>query len=152
MTMRGYDDSALPPIVRELVVPGGPSDSFELFTAKIGDWWPKTFTASGDNLATVVLEPRVGGRILERARDGAEHDWGEVALWELATRVALRWTHGQRTHGPTLVDVTFSPDGSATDLRLEHTGWHADQTADHARFDAPGGWTAVLAAYRAKAA
>jgi len=152
MTSRGYEDSALAPIVRELVVPVGPTRAFDLFTAKIGDWWPRAFTASGDALAGVVMEPRVGGRVYERAADGAEHEWGEVGIWELSARVALSWTHGLRTPGPTLVDVSFTPDGSVTDVRLEHSGWHADQTADHARFAADGGWTQVLEAYRAKAA
>jgi hypothetical protein len=151
MTSRGYEDSALPPIVRELVVPIVPTLAFEFFTARIADWWPRGFTSGGDALVAVVLEPRVGGRVYERDRDGSEHAWGEVGLWELSQRVALRWTHGLRTPGATLVDVSFEADGSATDVRLEHSGWHADQTADHARFADDGGWTAVLESYRARA-
>ncbi|MEV4535945.1 SRPBCC domain-containing protein [Asanoa sp. NPDC049518] len=152
MTTRGYEDSELPPIVRELVVPVGPTEAFDLFTGRIGDWWPRAFTAGGDALAAVVLEPRVGGRVYERAADGTEYEWGEVAIWELSARVALSWTHGLRTPGATLVDVSFTPDGSATDVRLEHSGWHADQAADQARFAEDGGWTRVLESYRAKAA
>ncbi|MEV4623691.1 SRPBCC domain-containing protein [Asanoa sp. NPDC049573] len=151
MTSRGYEDSALPPIVRELVVPVVPTLAFDLFTGRIGEWWPRRFTAGGDDLAGVVLEPHVGGRVYERDRDGSEHEWGEVGLWELSRRVALRWTHGLRTPGATLVDVSFEADGTATDVRLEHSGWHADQGADHARFDADGGWTEVLETYRAHA-
>ena len=152
MTNRAYEESALPPIVRELVVPVGPTEAFDLFTAKIGDWWPRAFSEGGDALAGVVMEPRVGGRLYERSRDGAEPDWAEVRIWELSERVALRWTHGLRTPGPTLVDVSFTPDGAVTDVRLEHSGWHPDQTADHARFAADAGWTAVLESFRAKAA
>src|ERR1700754_3574750 len=61
MTNRAYEESALPPIVRELVVPVGPTEAFDLFTAKIGDWWPRAFSEGGDALAGVVMEPRVGG-------------------------------------------------------------------------------------------
>ncbi|WP_179266085.1 hypothetical protein [Asanoa hainanensis] len=39
----------------------GPTEAFDLFTGRIGDWWPKSFTASGAALAaeggwTQVLE------------------------------------------------------------------------------------------------
>ncbi|GIF60664.1 SRPBCC domain-containing protein [Asanoa iriomotensis] len=146
-----HEDPTLPPIVRELVVPVGPTEAFDLFTTKIGEWWPPAFTASGDALADVIMEPRVGGRVYERARDGGEQDWGVVGIWELAERVALRWTHGLRTPEATLVDVSFTPDGSVTAVRLQHEGWHPDQTADHERFAADAGWTAVLESYRSKA-
>jgi hypothetical protein len=46
----------------------------------------------------------------------------------------------------------FSGDGDASELRLAHSGWHAGQAADRAKFDDEGGWSAVLDAYRRYAA
>ncbi len=42
----------------------------------------------------VVLQGDVGGRIYERTADGAEHDWGEVTVWQPPTRLAYLWHLG----------------------------------------------------------
>ncbi|HEY1920202.1 MAG TPA: hypothetical protein VGH27_31910 [Streptosporangiaceae bacterium] len=38
-----------PPIRREVLVPAGPDRAFEVFTARIGDWWPATRLATQDD-------------------------------------------------------------------------------------------------------
>jgi hypothetical protein len=58
---------------------------------RIGTWWPADHTVTGDDDLAVVLEPRRGGRIFERTRDGVEHDWGEVTIWEPPTRLGYTW-------------------------------------------------------------
>ena len=57
----------------ELDCPAG--HAFATWTESFALWWPHshTVTATPD---TVVLEPRLGGRIFERAADGTEHQWG----------------------------------------------------------------------------
>jgi hypothetical protein len=61
--------------------------AFEVWTARIGTWWPADDTASGDAATDVVLEGRPGGRIFERTPAGVEHDWGEVTIWEPPSRL-----------------------------------------------------------------
>ena len=50
--------------------------AFTTWTARIGSWWPADHTVTGEDDISIVLEPRVGGRIYERTGAGAEHDWG----------------------------------------------------------------------------
>jgi uncharacterized protein YndB with AHSA1/START domain len=139
------------PVVRTLPLRCPRPHAFAVFTARIGEWWPAGFTASGDNLANVVIEGRPGGRVYEADRGGSQDDWGSVTAWEPDRRIVLTWTLGQRAGPPTVVDVLFAGDGDRCDVRLEHGGWTADQAADRARFDDAGGWNVVLDAYRAHA-
>ena len=61
------------PVVKTVTVPGEPGWAFELFTNGIDGWWPKrTHSVAGDEAERVAVEPGVGGRIYEVARDGVE--------------------------------------------------------------------------------
>ena len=54
-----------------------PADhAFAVWTRDLGRWWPIDHTATGEDGLIITLEPRVGGRIFERTRDGRESDWG----------------------------------------------------------------------------
>ena len=80
------DDS----LVVEFDVRASVEHAFAVWTQRAGTWWPKGHTVSGDP-DSVRFEPRVGGRIVERARDGAEHVWGEVTAWDAPSRVEFLW-------------------------------------------------------------
>jgi uncharacterized protein YndB with AHSA1/START domain len=137
------------PVVRKVSLRCPPESAFSLYTERIGQWWPRAFTASGDNLADVVIEGRVGGRVYESDAAGGAYDWGIVTAWEPGRRVVQSWTLGMRTGGPTEVEVRFSAEGDGgASVFLEHRGWGADQAGDRARFADDGGWTVVLDAYR----
>ncbi len=56
---------AFAPVVRSLALRCPRSHAFTVFTERIGEWWPKAFTASGDKLANVVIESWEGGRMYE---------------------------------------------------------------------------------------
>lgn len=50
---------------------------FEIFTARIGRWWPLlTHSVSEARAVDVAIEPRVGGEIAEVRDDGARFAWG----------------------------------------------------------------------------
>jgi hypothetical protein len=49
-----------------------PDRAFALWTERIATWWPPDHAASGEDDATVVLQPFVGGRIFELTRAGDE--------------------------------------------------------------------------------
>jgi hypothetical protein len=69
-----------------------PDDAFRLWTLSFGLWWPMaTHSSSGERDATLTIEPREGGRIVERSADGREFDWGRVALWEPPHRLVCDW-------------------------------------------------------------
>jgi hypothetical protein len=97
--------------------------AFEVWTSCIGVWWPPDHTVSGDPDA-VVIEGHVGGRIFERTRDGAEHDWGVVTEWDPPRGLTFTWHLGRVADEATEVALRFVADGDAhTLVTIEHRGW-----------------------------
>jgi uncharacterized protein YndB with AHSA1/START domain len=93
----------------------------------------------------VVIEGRVGGRIFERAPDGAEYDWGQVTLWEPPHRLGYSWHLRRDRADATDVIVSFLPTAAGTVVRIVHSGWErlgADGDAWRDRNRA--GWAGVL--------
>jgi len=120
--------------------------AFDTWTARFDTWWPHGHTVSGDPDATVVLEPRVSGRIFERVPDGREIDWGEVTGFDRPRRLTYLWhIRGDRSDA-TDVEITFVPlDGGSTRVHIVHTGWERLGTEGHSWRDAnAGGWDGLL--------
>jgi uncharacterized protein YndB with AHSA1/START domain len=69
------------------------------------------------------LRPRPGGRIVERAPGGAEHDWGEVLDWEPPRGLRYLWHLFFDPSEATEIEVTFTPVDGRTTVRLEQRGW-----------------------------
>jgi hypothetical protein len=111
------------PLHLSFVVQCRPEMAFRLWTEEIGRWWPADHTVSGDP-AMVAFEGRVGGRIYERGRDGIEHDWGEVTLWNPPVRLGYTWHLGGPTSDTTDVEIDFVlGEGDTTVVEIEHRGW-----------------------------
>jgi len=120
--------------------------AFEIWTTRIGIWWPADHTASGENDTNVVLEGRVGGRIFERTASGVEHDWGEVTVWEPPFRLGYLWHLRRDRSDATEVEIRFlARDDVTTRLEIEHRGWErlgsgGEEQRDRNR----GGWATLL--------
>jgi uncharacterized protein YndB with AHSA1/START domain len=98
--------------------------AFRVWTAAIATWWPADHTVSGETGTQVVLEGRVGGRIFERTTDGAEHDWGEVTVWEPPALLGYLWFLRTDRTDATDVAIRFVAVGhAATRVEIEHAGW-----------------------------
>ena len=98
--------------------------AFDLWTRRFGTWWPRSHSVTGGEDLQIVLEPRLGGRIFERTRDGVEHDWGEVTLWEPPLRFGYLWHLRRDRADATDVEIRFLPvPGDRTRIEIEHTGW-----------------------------
>jgi uncharacterized protein YndB with AHSA1/START domain len=131
-----------------------PEHAFEVWTARISQWWPADHTVTVEADLTVVLEGRAGGRIFERTRDGVEHDWGEVTVWDPPTRLAYLWHLRRDRAEATEVEVHFVDRGDATTrVEIEHRGWER-LGADGAplRDRNLGGWATLLPYYEAAVA
>jgi hypothetical protein len=104
------------------------------------------FTVTGQAGLVIVMQSGVGGRIYERASDGAEYDWGEVTTWKPPTRLAYLWHLGQDRAGATEVEIRFLARGAAaTRIEIEHRGWErlgnvGEQWRDRNR----AGWQTLL--------
>jgi hypothetical protein len=123
--------------------------AFRLFTEGMGSWWPlASKSVSQEEAETVVVEPRLGGRVNERASNGEEHPWGEVIVWEPSSRFAFSWHPGRAADTSQEVDVRFTAVEEGTRVELEHRGWERlvgpeGEIPDH--FDS--GWDEALASY-----
>ena len=128
-----------------------PEHAFEVWTARIATWWPADHTVSGDADLDVVLEPRVGGRIYERTRDGVEHDWGWVTAWEPPGRLVYHWHLRRDRDDATEVEIRFLPvDGSRTRVEIEHRDWERLGSDGRTWRDRnAGGWATLLPHYEA---
>ena len=124
--------------------------AFEVWTARIGTWWPVDHTVSGQPGLAVILEGRPGGRIFERTPAGAEHDWGEVLAWEPPARLVYSWHLRRDRADATEVEVRFVPvERSRTRVEIEHRAWERLGAEGKAWRDRNrGGWSTLLPHYR----
>src|SRR5690606_4154912 len=80
-------------------------------------WWPRRHRRSPE--ATMVLEPRVDGRLFERAPNGEEWSIGRITEFEPDTRLAFNWFPGS-PGSPTDVRVDFRATAAGSDVVIVH--------------------------------
>jgi uncharacterized protein YndB with AHSA1/START domain len=135
------------PLRLSLEVDCAPADAFAVWTERFSLWWPADHTVTGDP-ALVALEPRLGGRIYERGVDGAEHEWGEITLWEPPTRLGYLWHLRRDRSDATDVEIRFHEHGTSTRVEIEHRGWERlGADAEEWRTRNHGGWSTLLPHY-----
>jgi uncharacterized protein YndB with AHSA1/START domain/uncharacterized protein YciI len=142
--------SSLPPLRRQIVVPAGPQTAFDVFTEKIGDWWPVHRHSVYGARASAAFRD---GRLVETGPDGDESVWGQVLDWEPPHRLRLTWHPGHAAERASEVEVTFVPVADALTLvTVEHRNWEHVGDPAAARKEYGNGWPAVLASYASSAA
>ena len=145
--MTPRDPLPLSPILKTVRIKASPERAFRRFTAELGTWWPLRSHSTGQAEAeAVTMEPRVGGRIVERIRGGREAVWGTITTWDPPRRVAFTWHPGRPSETAQDVEVRFTPDGDGTRVELEHRGFErlGPALARKARRGYPIGWEYVL--------
>lgn len=145
----GTSDDA---IVKTVHVPLAPDRAFELFTARMNEWWPlATHSAGGADAAGVALDGRIGGLIVETLRDGSTSAWGTITRWAPPHEVAFTWHPARGPEEATEVSVAFDAVDGGTEVTLVHTGWANRRDDDdlHARYVT--GWDVVLGEFAAAA-
>lgn len=148
-----------PVVRRHIVVKGTPDRAFEVFTQRFDAVKPREHNLLGVPIVETLLEPRVGGRIVDRGEDGSECAWARVLVFEPPHRIVFTWDIGPTWQLETdlanssEVEVRFLADGDGrTRVELEHrdiarhgSGWESlrDGVADDQ------GWSLYLARYAA---
>jgi len=143
------------PVRKMLTVHAPVGRAFEVFTTRMGDWWPKTHSIGKSPQQNVLIEPRVGGRWYEKGEDGTECQWGYVMSWEPPGRVVLAWQLDANWQFNaallTEVEIRFSAEGDrTTTIELEHRNLDrfGEKAAEvGASLDSEGGWGGLLARY-----
>ena len=145
------------PVVKSVTVACTPEEAFRYFAADINMWWPvatQSVVAYAsdfkDTPAAVILEPRVGGRIFERARSGEEHVWGTVLTWGPPSQVVFSFHPGRDEKEAQTVEIRFFPAPEGARVVLTHRGWEKlGAKAQKARDGYNQGWeTVFVSAYR----
>jgi uncharacterized protein YndB with AHSA1/START domain len=155
MTGSVQPEAPLEAIRQSVVVPVRPERAFAAFTGEIGLWWPLArHSVGGERARDVIIEPCVGGRILEQIEGGEQAQWGTVVRWEPPQRLAFTWHPGRPDGAPaTSVEVTFTPaPGDATLVAIEHSGWERLATPAETRREYLNGWPTVIGLYAGHAA
>ncbi len=138
------------PVRRSVTVNSSPARAFQVFTARMGDWWPRGKTVAASPHQSIVIEPRKGGRWFERAEDGTESEWGVVLAWSPPDRLLLGWQlTAAFKFDPdflTEVEVTFEArDDGVTCVTLEHRNLERfGDAAEKTRASLDGGWPSFL--------
>ena len=141
------------PLVVEFRVAAPPDHAFETWVSKPTTWWPRSHTIAKDDVAEIVIEPAVGGRIYERARSGVEHDWGRIEGWDPPHRLAFTWHLFFDPAEATNVEVTFSAGDDDTLVRIEQTGWERlGEAAELRRTNTDRAWNAIAPVFAEAAA
>ncbi len=141
------------PVRKSLVVQATPEKAFEVFTAGIDRWWPKTHGIGTGPVIESVIEPFVGGRWYSRHADGVQAVVGHVLVWEPAHRfvctweISADWKSDPRRVFASEVEVRFVAEGpDATRVELEHRNFER-MTApggEKLRNDVDRGWPAIM--------
>jgi len=137
------------PIVKQVTIRATPEEAFRRFTSELASWWPLRSHSVGQAEAeTVVMEGRVGGRIVEYIRGGQEAVWGTITAWDPPRRVAFTWHPGRAPETAQDVELVFTAAGARTSVRLTHRGFERlGALGKKARRGYPIGWSYVLGLY-----
>ena len=139
------------PVLLTTQVKVPPARAFELFTTRMGEWWPKNMTPGEGLMTDMVIEPRTGGKFYEVKADGTHHQYGTVLAWNPPGQLLIGWQLGKDwKFDPDLVtevELTFEPAGEGrTRMTLEHR--HLERfgaIAQERRAQLDGGWPTRIA-------
>jgi hypothetical protein len=138
-------------IVKSVVLPLAPAATFELFTRRIGAWWPAGARHTEDPASEIFLLESAG--FYERARDGREVELGFVRSWDRPNRIVLDFFIATGPEKPTEVEIAFVAQGPGTQVTVTHRPTAASEprwTEWAPRYERA--WGYVLAAFSLAAA
>jgi uncharacterized protein YndB with AHSA1/START domain len=133
-------------VIVETTVAVPPARAFEIFTRETDLWWRRgpRFRVAGRRPGVLELEPRLGGKLLEKFETASGNAKsivvGTVLAWEPPSRLLLEWRNVNfAPDEKTQVEVRFEATQSGnTRVTLEHRGWAAIRPDHPARHEKQG--------------
>jgi uncharacterized protein YndB with AHSA1/START domain len=155
------DPAADIPVRKTINVKTSVARAFNVFTAGMDTWWPRSHHIGNSPMTRAVIEGFAGGRCYSEQLDGTECDWGKVLVWEppyrfvFSWQITLEWKYEPDINKASEVEVTFTPqDDGSTRVELEHRYFHRHGPGFERMRDgvaSPNGWGAMLQLYAASA-
>ena len=117
----------------EITVEAPIERAFAVFTEEMQTWWNPDHHLI--ETVEILVEPRVGGNIVDRGRDGSECRWSRVLAYEPPTLFVFSWDINTRWELETDPDktsevaVTFTaevPDRTLVVLEHRHLDRHGE--------------------------
>jgi hypothetical protein len=148
------------PVHKSVVVQATPEEAFEVFTARMDRWWPKSHSLGAAPVRETIIEPFVGGRWYTKCEDGTDVVVGHVRVWQPAQRFVVgweinaQWKPDARAGFASEVEVRFLAEASgSTRVELEHRNFErmGAPDGDTMRNAVDGGWPGLLALFAAEA-
>jgi len=146
------------PVRKSIRVSAAQAHAFEVFTAGLGRWWPRTASIGKGPMKTAVMEPRLGGRWYELSEDGSQADVGRIVVWDPPRRFVVTWDINSSWKPDTTVssevEVKFTAEGADTTLvELEHRKFEqmGAEAGASMRKDVDGGWPGMLEHFKREA-
>jgi uncharacterized protein YndB with AHSA1/START domain len=152
---------AIAPVLKTILVNATPQQAFEVFTAGLDRWWPKSHGIGKAPVTASFIEPFVGGRWYSTHEDGSNVTIGHVIVWQPPKRLIVSWEVSPdwkpdpRPAFTSEVEVRFTPAGEErTRVEVEHRDFErlGEQGGEKMRRDVDGGWPGLLELYAAEAA
>lgn len=156
MTSTSTSTISIAPVRKTVVVEAGRERAFEVFTAGIDRWWPKSKGIGSAPLRQSVIEPFLGGRWYTTFEDGTQAVIGHVGVWQPPERfvvsweISAAWKPDARAALASEVEVRFLAEGAGrTRIELEHRNFERMGLPDgeSMRGNVDGGWPGVLDCY-----
>jgi uncharacterized protein YndB with AHSA1/START domain len=152
---------SIAPVRKSIVVRATPQRAFEVFTAGIDRWWPKTHGIGNAPILQSIIEPFVGGRWYTQCADGSEAVVGHVGVWQPPERFVMSWEINSawkpdaRIAFTSEVEVRFVAEAEGlTRVEVEHRNFERMGAAEGEtmRNGVEGGWPTILELFAKEAA
>jgi hypothetical protein len=148
------------PVRKTILVQASADKAFEVFTAGIDRWWPKSKGIGTTPIAQSVIEPFLGGRWYTKHEDGAEVVIGHVRVWQPAERfvvtweISAAWKPDARVTLASEVEVRFIAAAGGTRVELEHRNFErmGAEDGEKMRNSVDNGWPTMLELFAQEAA
>jgi uncharacterized protein YndB with AHSA1/START domain len=125
---------SIAPVHKTIVVQATTDKAFEVFTAGIDRWWPKSHGIGNAPVRESIIEPRTGGRWYTIHEDGSEAVVGHVQVWQPPERFVVSWE----------ISAAWKPDAHvalASEVEVRFVAESADRTRvelEHRNFERMG--------------
>jgi uncharacterized protein YndB with AHSA1/START domain len=126
---------------KSIVVPAPVEKAFAVFTERLGDFKPPEHNLLASPIAETVLQPWVGGHIVDRGTDGSECRWARILVFDPPERLVFSWDISPEWR------IESDPDRTS-EVEVRFVAESSDSTRvdlEHRYLDRHGpGWQAVL--------